>query len=217
MSSKIERMVRTWDDPVLKQVCTAVEPGDKLDFVEKLVMVAKKYRSAAGVTAAGLAAPQIGIAKRVIVTNCRNTRGTVATRTMINPAIYARSLETEVAEEGCLSYPGKLKRVRRHAWIEVSWLTLERRPMSQKFSGFEARVIQHEVDHLDGVCRVGDDSPDDVDVIDESAPFTADDAKALSGEPNVKVIRRLSTSAIHRTAILAAVLAAGIGGKGRHS
>jgi peptide deformylase len=159
MSSKVEKLVRTGDDPILKRVCDPLESADDRSFIDTMITVVKKYRR---VQAVGLAAPQIGVAKRVIVTYCRDDRGSVRVRVMINPEITSRSSETEVDVEGCLSYPGIQKRIRRHSYINVIWQDDKSSIMrAQSIGGFLARVIQHEIDHLNGICRVGDDWPPD--------------------------------------------------------
>lgn len=158
MSRSFDKIIRKAGDPVLKQVCEPVDLGrDNLAFLADLVTVCRKYRDGT-TTAAGLAAPQIGFAKRAFATNVADG-GTIAVRLFINPVIVDRSAETSVDVEGCLSYPGVTKAVRRHDRIKLQWTDLKGRPREDWFGHFHARVIQHEYDHLDGVCRVGDDSP----------------------------------------------------------
>src|SRR4051812_40435210 len=111
---RAERLTRTGDDPVLKQVCDAVAPGERLTFLEDMELVCRKLRGV------GLAAPQIGQAKRVILVRAGATPGAIAPSAfMINPVIVKRSDETDVGDEGCLSYPGVTARVERHDWVEV--------------------------------------------------------------------------------------------------
>ncbi len=70
---------------------------------------------------------------------------------MINPIILEKSKEKDVDEEGCLSLPGITGRVERSTSIEVEWMDIKGRKMKKKIAGFGARVVQHEVDHLDGI------------------------------------------------------------------
>ena len=144
------KLIRTSGDPILKVVCAAVEPGEALPFLETMERACKKAKGV------GLAAPQIGIAKRVIMT-FGAFGGPIRSRFLINPELIDYSPETAVGLEGCLSYPivGE-KPVERHEWIVVRYLDLTRTSQETRFQGFEARVIQHELDHLDGVCKVGD-------------------------------------------------------------
>lgn len=150
--SKTDHYIRTGGDPILKTACAPAELGEDLSSLMALMeRVCKKSR-----TGVGLAAPQVGVAKRVIFVYCRDRRGTVRGRFLINPMIVKASESTEVEEEGCLSYPGVRKPIRRHRSVTVEYLDERRTPRSLESFGFEARVIQHEVDHLDGVCKVGD-------------------------------------------------------------
>jgi peptide deformylase len=161
MSNKLDRLIRKFDDPVLKQVCTPFDLAkDDLSFLDQLERVCRKY-SNGGITAAGLAAPQLGVSKRVYATNTADARGVVAVRLYINPRIVAVGDDDNLAEEGCLSYPGVKKVVRRYTWIDLEWTDRQGRPRRGEFEGFAARVHQHEYDHLDGKCRVGDSSSPD--------------------------------------------------------
>ncbi|MBI1812537.1 peptide deformylase [Candidatus Peregrinibacteria bacterium] len=97
----------------------------------------------------GLAAPQIGEPVRL----CLATINQKLTP-LINPQIPWRSLETTVEEEGCLSLPNVWLPVRRSTEIVVTYLDVSGKKQDRRVSGFDARVIQHEVDHLDGVLIV---------------------------------------------------------------
>lgn len=70
---------------------------------------------------------------------------------MINPVITTKSAETDVDEEGCLSLPGLTGNVERSTSIGLEWTDIKGKKMKKAISGYGARVIQHEVDHLDGV------------------------------------------------------------------
>jgi peptide deformylase len=157
--TKADRRIRTGDDPVLKQVAAPVLPGENIaPLMESMEWACKK--SKIGV---GLAAPQVGVSKRVIFLYCRDSRGSVKGRFLINPVILHASEETDVEKEGCLSYPGIRKAIRRHRAVTVEYLNERRVTRTLDSSWFEARVIQHEMDHLEGVCKVGDPDypPDD--------------------------------------------------------
>lgn len=153
--NKIDRLIRTGDDPILKAVCREIEPGENIShIIDRLHRVVRKASRAA----AGLAAPQVGYDRRVIITYCRkNNDGPVQARIMINPVIKAYSDKKVVEREGCLSYPVAADKPIERSWsIDVTWETELRQPRYGTFIGFEARVIQHEVDHLQGICLVGD-------------------------------------------------------------
>jgi peptide deformylase len=107
----------------------------------------------------GLAAPQIGLNIRVVV--CRFNHGTSHETVveMINPEITSISEEKEDGEEGCLSIPGKFDHVHRHTSLTVKFLDRKGRETVLKLKGFNARIVQHEVDHINAMLyidRVGE-------------------------------------------------------------
>ncbi|EKX96728.1 peptide deformylase [Selenomonas sp. oral taxon 138 str. F0429] len=93
----------------------------------------------------GLAANMIGEKKRIIAV-CVGKSHLV----MLNPEIVKASSEQYEAEEGCLSLPGQRKTM-RHEWVEVTYRDIKFRKQQNKFSGFTAQIIQHEIDHCNGV------------------------------------------------------------------
>jgi peptide deformylase len=97
----------------------------------------------------GLAAPQVGVPLRVIVVEYEDTR-----LQLVNPEIIKVSEETDVAEEGCLSIPHYYGPVRRHNAVVVKGLNRNGKEMRVKADGWVARVLQHEIDHLDGVLFI---------------------------------------------------------------
>ena len=97
----------------------------------------------------GLAAPQIGELKRIIV--IKTERGA---QVFINPEIIKKSKEMEIMEEGCLSFPGLFLKIKRAKEIEVNAFNLKGKEFQLKAEGLLARVIQHEIDHLDGILFV---------------------------------------------------------------
>lgn len=114
-------------------------------------------RSVSAASGVGIAAPQIGVPLRVIVIASRpNPRYPSAPlmepTVMINPVITARSAETISDWEGCLSVKGLRGLVPRAKSLELSYLSRDGRQVSGQFSDFVARIIQHECDHLDGLC-----------------------------------------------------------------
>ena len=96
---------------------------------------------------AGLAAPQVGIGKRLIVCEWENNEPIA----MINPCITQASGARKVDEEGCLSLPNQWLMVERAIHITVEYLDLTGTEQSLALSDFAARVVQHEIDHLNGV------------------------------------------------------------------
>jgi len=101
----------------------------------------------------GLAAPQVGRLIRLIVVQIE--KGAVA---FINPEIVKRSKETEIMEEGCLSFPGFSLKIKRAKEIKVEALNEKGEKIRFKIKGLSARVFQHEIDHLDGILFIDYDS-----------------------------------------------------------
>jgi len=107
----------------------------------------------------GIAAPQVYISKRIIIVASRpNPRYPDAPDmdavVMINPEMTFMSNDTCLGEEGCLSVPDQRAEVARAESIQVRYLTVEGKPVESSYHGFVARIVQHEIDHLDGVLFV---------------------------------------------------------------
>mmetsp|Transcript_14294 Transcript_14294/g.21112 ORF Transcript_14294/g.21112 Transcript_14294/m.21112 type:complete len:250 (+) Transcript_14294:20-769(+) len=103
----------------------------------------------------GLAAPQVGINKRLMVYNESGDRKKWLSEViMVNPKIVEFSDATDVENEGCLSFPDMNGDVQRSKWIKVEALNLKGKKMKKKFRGWEARIFQHEYDHLDGTVYI---------------------------------------------------------------
>ncbi len=97
----------------------------------------------------GLAAPQLGILKRIIV-----VKGEKGAAAFINPKIIQKSKATEVAEEGCLCLPGIFLKIKRAKKIEITATNLAAEKIQFQAEGTVARVLQHEIDHLDGILII---------------------------------------------------------------
>jgi len=107
----------------------------------------------------GIAAPQVYISKRIIIVASRpNLRYPDAPEmdaiVMINPEIVKKSQFTVLGEEGCLSVPEQRGQVVRAETIQVRYLTLNGDQAEVTYTGFPARIVQHEIDHLDGILFV---------------------------------------------------------------
>ena len=98
----------------------------------------------------GLAAPQVGILKRLVVVDCSDKNNIKKPIKLINPEIVKLSSEISEFEEGCLSLPTQYAKVKRPAEIVVKFQNIEGIFRQESFSGIEATCIQHEIDHLDG-------------------------------------------------------------------
>jgi peptide deformylase len=136
--------IRRLGDPVLKSRATPVDRFD--DALRKQVSrMAGVMGDALGV---GLAAPQLGISQRLLVYRVGPDAPVIA---LANPEIEWSSDDREGLDEGCLSIPGVMVDVERPVHVRVRAQDEEGGPRLVEASGLEARVIQHEIDHLDGV------------------------------------------------------------------
>ena len=102
----------------------------------------------------GLAAPQVGIQKQIIVVDCEPENPATPPVILINPAIKKYGRDLSVYQEGCLSIPDVYLDVKRPEAIEVSYKDEQGRPHKLTAAGLLSRCIQHEMDHLDGVMFV---------------------------------------------------------------
>ena len=141
------RKIVKYGDPVLEQLC---DPVEEFDTPELRQLVEDMFETMQDANGVGLAAPQIGITKRLTVVDCSAGEDPEAKLVLINPEILEKEGE-QIGEEGCLSIPGFRGDVKRPRKIAV-------RARDEKGETFEiegedllARVILHENDHLDGV------------------------------------------------------------------
>ncbi len=136
--------VRKFGDPALRSRARQVEQFDDA-LREEVRRMGAIMDGALGV---GLAAPQLGVLHRVLVYRVPPAAEPAA---LVNPEIEWAGREQEIAEEGCLSLPGVLVEVERPVYVRVRGRTEAGETVVVEASGLEARVIQHEIDHLDGV------------------------------------------------------------------
>jgi peptide deformylase len=136
--------VRKLGDPVLRTKARAVEQFDDTlrDEVRRMAVL---MEDALGI---GLAAPQVGISHRVLVYRVEPESPVTA---LVNPRVEWSSRDEEISEEGCLSLPFVLVDVERPVAVLVHARDEQGEELIIEASGLEARVIQHEIDHLDGV------------------------------------------------------------------
>ena len=130
--------------------------GKRISKVDKAVRDLAKdmLRSMYSAKGIGLAAPQVGIAKRMLVIDLDIENSTSLPLVMINPEITTVSAGIDTYEEGCLSIPGVYLDVVRPSTIKVSFRDEMGRPRKMNANGLMARCIQHEIDHLNGVLFV---------------------------------------------------------------
>jgi peptide deformylase len=136
------RNVRTEENPVLREKC--VEVPSITDGIKRLIddMFETMYEF----DGVGLAAPQIGIAKKIVVIDDRDGNKLA----LINPVI-TESKGEQISEEGCLSLPGFAGRVKRPEFVKVEALNVDGDEILLEAEGFLAIVLSHEIDHLDGI------------------------------------------------------------------
>jgi len=137
------RLVRKFGDPVLRARALPVERFDAA-LTEEARRMAAVMHDSLGI---GLAATQVGVMHRLLV---YRVEPDAPVAVLVNPVLEWKSAETEVMDEGCLSLPGVLLEVERPIHVRVRAVDEHDDPLLVEASGLEARVIQHEMDHLDG-------------------------------------------------------------------
>lgn len=144
------REILTVPHPVLKQVS---QPVDKVDDELRALMddMLETMYDAPGI---GLAAVQIGVAKRVIVMDLSREGEDKAPQYFVNPEILWKSEETAPYEEGCLSVPEIYDEVERPARVKLRYLNYQGEQVEEDAEGLYAVCIQHEMDHLEGVLFI---------------------------------------------------------------
>ena len=138
------RQIRKFGDPVLRATAREVDTFDDA-LRDEVARMGRLMHDSIGI---GLAATQVGTLNRVLVYRVQPESPVNA---LVNPVIDWRGRETDVMEEGCLSLPGVVVDVERPVHVRVSARDEHGEPIAIEASGLEARVIQHEMDHLDGV------------------------------------------------------------------
>jgi peptide deformylase len=147
------RTIRKMGDPVLLQRAAEV---DKFDTPELHALIQDMHDTMEAMDGAGIAAPQIGVSLRVVIFGVgKNPRYPDAEQVpytvLINPKLTPLGSEMEDGWEGCLSVPGLRGIVPRHARLHYTGLDQYGNVIDRIASGFHARVVQHECDHLDGI------------------------------------------------------------------
>jgi peptide deformylase len=147
--------------PILRKVAKDIDPANYPNLKELIDNMFETMYHADGV---GLAAPQVGIEDRIFVVDLdplsdENPEFKGFKKVFINARITERWGELELVEEGCLSIPGIHEKVPREGNIRIAYLDENLQPHEDEFSGFMARAIQHEYDHLDGILFVDKIAP----------------------------------------------------------
>jgi len=140
------RSILIHPDPRLKKVCAPIEGVDA--GIRKLASdMIETMQDAPGI---GLAAPQIGVLRRLIVMDCTPKDQVAAPMALINPAVVWTSDELNTYSEGCLSIPEQYEDVTRPARVKVSYTDVDGRQQQDDYDGLWATCVQHEIDHLNG-------------------------------------------------------------------
>ena len=147
------KRVRKMGDPVLYQQAAPVE---QFNTPELDALVADMFDTMRALNGAGLAAPQIGVSLRVVIfeveSNPRYPQAESVPRTVLtNPVLEPIGAEREDGWEGCLSVPGLRGLVGRHKELRYTGYDQHGNAIDRTVSGFHARVVQHECDHIDGI------------------------------------------------------------------
>jgi peptide deformylase len=152
--------IYTYGQPILRKVA---EPTDK-DYPQLHQLIDSMFETMFKADGVGLAAPQVGHSIRLLVIDadsiskdypeCKGFK-----REMINPELLESSKETVSLEEGCLSFPGIHEKVARAKKISIKYFDRNFVEHTETFENFAARVVQHELEHLDGHVFIDDISP----------------------------------------------------------
>jgi len=137
-------------DPILKVTCDPVEDVNQ-NLVKLMDDMLETMYEAPGI---GLAAPQVGVTKRLLVVDVARGEEPPAPLCLVNPEILRASDQGSVYDEGCLSLPEHYAEVERPAEIKIGYIDRDGKRQELEANGLLATCIQHEMDHLDGVLFV---------------------------------------------------------------
>ena len=140
------REILTWPDPRLSQVCEPVRHDEDLS-----TLIADMFATMYAAPGRGLAAPQVGVLKRLFVIDVTWKSGPRTPQIMVNPQIIDRSEGLQTTAEGCLSIPGVMVDVVRPEAVTLAFTDERGALREERFTGFGAICVQHELDHLDGI------------------------------------------------------------------
>jgi peptide deformylase len=180
----LRKGIRKWDDPILSVVCSPVDLSNEEER-NSIVALVKRMKEIllACDDGVGLAAPQVGVAKQVIVYRTSLTSKDFVV--VINPLLVDGGLLSIKAREGCLSYPGYEAVVERRQIIKVNYKSLNNDDETKTLEGRESIIFQHEADHLLGVCPVGEVWKRSTGRIKDE-PIVTDEISSLAFFPKVE-------------------------------
>lgn len=139
---RISSLIVEKDAPALHKKAEPINFDDPADVALAMKVAGEMVKAFADSDAVGLAAPQLGYSLRIII---------VGQFLMINPLWGIAKGNRQRSIEGCLSIPGKMYTVERFPWVSVTYQDQYGKTRFAKFDGLAARVVQHELDHLNGV------------------------------------------------------------------
>ncbi len=142
-----DEWIRQWGDPVLREVAAPVLSADEVLRAQ----LARMMRVLSDAEGAGLAATQVGVLRRAFVFR---TSLEEEIRALVNPEVIERSAERTLFLEGCLSYQEVSVLVERPVAVRVRAQTPDGHPLTIDAEGIEASLLQHEIDHLDGLLTL---------------------------------------------------------------
>lgn len=148
---------------VLKSPAETVLP-ETVDREELKTFIENMFETMRNADGVGLAAPQVGDRRRILIVDGSDLTDVYPElkgfrRVMINPVLVEQAEETATFSEGCLSIPDIHCDIVRPAWIRVSYLDEELQPREERFERYACRMVQHEMDHLDGIVFTDKASP----------------------------------------------------------
>lgn len=183
----------TCGSPVLRRPAETVDPADVPGpaMARLIAQMRVTMRAAPGV---GLAAPQVGVPLRIAVLEdgpqhwgglaeeelSRRGRVALPFTVMVNPALEPLDDEVVAFYEGCLSVPGLTAVVRRHHSVRVTALDEHGRPFSAVYSGWPARIVQHELDHLAGVLYLDRAEARSISTVDNFVTYWSGQSPAVA-------------------------------------
>ena len=147
--------IREVGDPILNKISDEVDIKNIDEYILDIIEDLKSTLEFG--TGLGIAAPQIGINKRIIVVGAKkenikyNDAEEIPVTAMINPTWIKLSKETDIQYEGCMSVPSIRGRVERYKNIELTYYNEKGEKIVKQLNGFLSRLVQHECDHLDGI------------------------------------------------------------------
>ncbi|MEC5179564.1 peptide deformylase [Arthrobacter sp. CG_A4] len=147
--------ITIWGEPVLHRRAAVVDAFD--DGLRTLI--ADMFETNDAANGVGLAAPQVGVGRRLFIYRYDNDDGAPPTGAVVNPVLTLSKIsgalpDPDEDEEGCLSFPGGQYPLKRADWARVQGFDGDGKPVDFEATGWFARVIQHEFDHLDGKLYV---------------------------------------------------------------